>query len=524
VATITSAQSGDFSDPATWVGGVVPGVGDVAVAATGHVIVIDVDVTVDEVDQAGTGKFTLGNGRTLTANVTAREGTFTSGGTVEVVVTSGNTATIVGNVTGVSTTAAQIAGVVVSGDGRLEFTGDLTGSAGNVSAANANAAMHISSAADVDIVGNLLGGAGSFKFALNNNAASNITVTGNINGGSGASSLGFNNLSATTITITGNVTGGAANSAIGAHGINNSAAGAAITITGNLAGGGDNGAHALNNTAAATINITGNLNAGFGSFALNNTGAATINIVGNLFGANVRALENFGAAVINITGNISGGSNVNIGQGFRNLGAATITITGNITGASALGLQNSGASTITVTGTVTGAAAAGLSNTNASAVIEIDGTLQASATQPAVLSENTASITVSGPLITSSTAQTTASASGLFPIISRRWYVKESAIETFFIEMRSSDIVGEIRPSRTLYVVEGATADSGKLPAASDVRAGVVYGFNDAGTGTCAVPPPTAVASGVPVDATTGEAVLRQADAAAIFGAIWEQG
>jgi hypothetical protein len=128
-------------------------------------------------------------------------------------------------------------------------------------------------------------------------------------------------------------------------------------------------------------------------------------------------------------------------------------------------------------------------------VIEIDGTLQASATQPAVLSQNIALITVTGPLIASSTAQTNANESGFFPLISYRWYIKESAIETFFIEMRSSDIVGEIRPSRTLYVVEGATADSGKLPAASDVRSGVVYGFNDAGTGTCAVPPPTAVAS-----------------------------
>jgi hypothetical protein len=175
VATITSAQSGDFSDTATWVGGVVPGVGDVAVAATGHVIVIDVDVTVDEVDQAGTGKFTLGNGRTLTANVTARAGTFTSGGTVEVIVTTGNTARIVGDISGVSTTAASIAGVVMSGTGRLEIEGNITGSAGNVSAAaDFNAMLYVSGAGEVEVDGNLLGGSGQRKYAVKIAASRNI--------------------------------------------------------------------------------------------------------------------------------------------------------------------------------------------------------------------------------------------------------------------------------------------------------------------------------------------------------------
>jgi hypothetical protein len=285
MATITSAASGDFSDTATWVGGVVPTVGDVAVAATGHVIVIDVDVTVDEVDQAGTGKFTLGNGRTLTANITARDGTFTTGGTVEVVATSGNTATIVGNIDGVSTTAASIAGVVVSGDGRLEFTGDITGSPGNAtSAANFNAAMHISGDADVEIVGNLLGGL-NFKYALNNLAAATINITGNVTGGGSNSANGLNNTSAATINITGNVTGGSN----GANGLNNTAA-ATINITGDLTGGPTTTPHGLNNTGAATITITGNLTGGIGSGSngFNNTGAATIAATGT-FTANTGA-------------------------------------------------------------------------------------------------------------------------------------------------------------------------------------------------------------------------------------------
>jgi hypothetical protein len=428
MATITSAQSGDFSDTATWVGGVVPGVGDVAVAATGHVIVIDVDVTVDQVTTTG-GTFTLTDGVTLTA--------------------TNATAGVLGAATGI----------------------------------------------------------GAVTMSLD--APDSATIIGNVRGGSIASSWGVEFTGTGSLTISGQVTGGtfAGADATGANGVQLTGEGTLTVDNGTdtaVSGGTGASARGIRCTAAAMIAITGDLR-GDGSFA---------------FG-----LQNTGASTITVTGNITaGGSNTN---GLQNTGASTITVTGNITagtGGVAFGLQNTGASTITVTGNITAAIAPGLNNTSASAVIEIDGTLQASATQPAVLSENTASITVSGPLITSSTAQTTASASGLFPIISRRWYVKESAIETFFIEMRSSDIVGEIRPSRTLFVAEGVTSGASALPLPTDVRAGVIYAVNNALTGTCAVPPPAAVGVGVPVDATTGEAVIRQADAAAIFGAIWEQG
>jgi hypothetical protein len=502
VATITSAQSGDFSDTATWVGGVVPGVGDVAVAATGHVIVIDVDVTVDQVTTTG-GTFTFADGVTLTAtNATAGVlGGATGIGAVTMDLNAPDSATIVGNVRGGGIASSW--GVQFTGTGSLTINGEVRG--GTFAGADATGASAVQ-----------LTGAGTLT--VDNGAGTAVS------GGTGASARGIRCTAAATITIAGNITAGSGNSTFG---LENTAA-ATITVTGNItAGSGSSLAIGLQNTGASTITINGTItggNVGSGSNGLQNTGPATITVTGNITAGGSTTgfgLNNSGASTITVTGTVTGG----VAAGLFNNAASTITVTGTITGGSGVngtGLSNTGASTITINGTITGATGAGLSNTNASAVIEIDGALQASATQPAVNS-TTGTVIVSGPLITSTPAQSSGATSGFFPI-SGRWYVKEEALETFFIEMRSATVIDGGRASRTLYVVEGATADSGKLPVASDVRSGVVYGFNDAGIGTCAVPPPTAVASGVPVDATTGEAVIRQADAAAIFGAIWEQG
>lgn len=69
MSIITSATTGNFSDPATWVGGVVPGPLDNARANTGHNITIDVDVTVIDIQAISTGRFIMGEGVTLTGNV-----------------------------------------------------------------------------------------------------------------------------------------------------------------------------------------------------------------------------------------------------------------------------------------------------------------------------------------------------------------------------------------------------------------------------------------------------------------------
>jgi hypothetical protein len=243
----------------------VPTVGDIAVAATGHVVVIDVNTTVDKVTQAGTGKFTLGNGITLTAEVEANAGTFTSGGTVEVTATSGNTAYIIGNVTGVSSTTANICAVNVTGTGTLNLTGDVTASAGNASSEpNGKSAVFTNVNSTITISGNVSGnGQHSRGVQGGSNAACVINITGAVSAGAtGLSSpYGVYTVNGSAIVnITGNVLGGNGVNAFGAYAVGSTGA---INITGDVTAGDSTTAHgALITGASATLTITGDVYGG----------------------------------------------------------------------------------------------------------------------------------------------------------------------------------------------------------------------------------------------------------------------
>ena len=208
MALITSAQSGNFNDPATWTGGVVPTVGDEARAATGHTITINVNTTCDEVSNAGTGFFTLNNGITLTANVTNKSATAGAGSCLVFSANAPATATIVGNIT--SGTVNANFGVNNNGTGALTITGNCTASSGSFLAAVRNFA-----GGSVTITGNCTGGSGgtSTCAGVENFAGGSVTITGNCTGGSTAFAYGAFQTSTGTLTITGNCTGGTSSAA-----------------------------------------------------------------------------------------------------------------------------------------------------------------------------------------------------------------------------------------------------------------------------------------------------------------------
>jgi hypothetical protein len=74
MATITSAQSGNFSDTDTWVGGVVPTSVDDVILTNQHTILADIDILVNSITGAATqGRLLIETSRniTVTDNITA---------------------------------------------------------------------------------------------------------------------------------------------------------------------------------------------------------------------------------------------------------------------------------------------------------------------------------------------------------------------------------------------------------------------------------------------------------------------
>lgn len=290
MATITSAASGNFSDTATWVGGVVPGAADIAVADTGHTVTIDSDVTVTEFQQAGTGKFTLGNDRTITGIVRAVAGTTTSG-TVQCAATT--TATINGNVIGSSTTNSTTA-VFMSGTGTLTINGNVTH--------GANAGV---------------GGRQAIQWN-----AGNLTINGNVTGGNSTTNSGSG------ITLTGSSSG--ILTIVG-------------TVTGGNAGNANVDASAVFLNASPTINVTGAVYAGTrptgtrsAGFYL--TGSPTITVTGNVYsGTNTNGIELTGSnGIIYVVGDIVSNGTVVI-LTSRTTGSGFVDVIGDVYAASGLG-------------------------------------------------------------------------------------------------------------------------------------------------------------------------------------------
>jgi hypothetical protein len=263
----------------------------------------------------------------------------------------------------------------------------------------------------------------------------------------------------------------------------------------------------------------GNATAGSGpDAAIFHTGAGTVNITGSVTGGTTvsssiisAGVYNNTTGIINITGNVVAGSSGGTSNfGARNISTGTINIVGNVTATSAAsGVSNSG--TATITGTVTGGSGSGAGFTNTGTLTHI-GPAFASATAPAIGPGSASQVTIlTGPLVSTEGTGVLAAASGVNPCQALRWFPMDTALGTFTYIMRGRTASGDpsSRPERILALPEGFEAG---YPDPSDVRLPVPYGPADLYTGTCAVPAPTSVLTGVPVDDTVGSFVASASD------------
>lgn len=302
-----------------------------------------------------------------------------------------------------------------------------------------------------------------------------------------------------TSTINGIIRGSTTNS--GFAGVLHSGA-ANLNINGDIQNGtlysaGNN--PGVRKTGTGTLSIVGNLYSIVDSNSnspLYNTGTGTINITGNIYGhtpntytsANgyTPAFTNSQVCTINITGNIYGGNtpaNNGASPGISNSAAATINIIGNVySDKNNSGISTTAASYLNIIGTIS----SGFLNPSLNAY-------------PAVSSTSNIAINIfSGPFISSPY--------GTFPYQCIRMHLIPTT--TSYFEFRDETTNGALSPGAvapaTRMIAPAGVADA---PIPANVRFGTVYA-NGSLTGTLKMPNPNSVAYGVQVDNTIGAAVL----------------
>ena len=181
-----AVASGNWSNPATWNGGTLPGNGD-DVYTDGKTVTIDIDLV-------GTYR----PDKLLARN----RGGGTNGGRFDVTTTrqigeSGNPVDIIGP------DAHYINAISFPGASGTTLTiyGNIYGGTSNSSAAVSN-----NSYGTIIINGNVYGGTyDSYAAGVRNNSSGTITINGNVSGGSNTTNHGASNNSSGTITINGNI-------------------------------------------------------------------------------------------------------------------------------------------------------------------------------------------------------------------------------------------------------------------------------------------------------------------------------
>jgi hypothetical protein len=235
--------------------------------------------------------------------------------------------------------------------------------------------------------------------------------------------------------------------------------------------------------------IVGNMTAGNTTCVTQTAGSLTIvgNIQAGAANGNPPGVS-FSGTSLTVTGSITGGTGATAGLGISLTGITTVNISGSVIAASTNGIGSSLANTTNIVGNVIGSsAAAGISYTGA-ATLTITGSLIAGTGTVAVVSTSTSATTiVRGNLINTN---------GRMAFYGPKLQLASGSLTTWqFTSSTGTD--------RTLYTLD----QIGDQPSPSNVRTGVVYASGSL-TGTMAVPPLDSVALGVPVDNTTGSAVL----------------
>lgn len=297
----------------------------------------------------------------------------------------------------------------------------------------------------------------------------NVIRSGNVSGTSGEGII-IGGGGASVVTITGNVIGRSTT------GLSTSTGGGQMNFTGTIS---NQGAIPLSvSCSSGTINCDAIAPIGSTTSMIQIAGNGVLNFVGNVIAntnvQNVPAVNNSNTNIVNWTGNVTGG--IGGSSGIQNSQIGTLNINGTATAGNngGIGVFNNSSGTINLkrakangwgVGSVGIVAAGGIGSGNQASVNIV---------QELEFGER-----------------------GLSPINGT-------------IAVRIADVSTNVAIFRKIDGTQKTLSDpaaTADFPVTSDVRSGTSYNLGNL-TGTLAVPPVGSVALGVPVDATTGTAIL----------------
>ena len=514
MATIYAVQSGDWSDTATWDGGVVPSGGD-DVYTNDYVVAIDESIIADKLTNKADGGLGISTGGyfTVSDDVSIAFDSFEPGGLGEdgliqiladcdLLITgdissgeSGGNGLYIGDnsVTEVNLTCS---GIIARGDDsaavKCEY-GDISiTTIGDVSGSDDGSSVGI--LIDTDAVltltvgGDILGKEATAVKVLNETEFETI-ISGSVYGGTEMNAAGLDlSVDSASINISGNVEAG---SGVASYGIKTVIGAITCNVGGNITGGSDTsaiGALFLSSDYSVkeiNVNVIGSLNGGSAYLAC----AVVVSYnelhltSGGIFGGSGKEAH----GLLSTIGDLYVSSNsVQGGGGLDSTGVVIYDGAISLTA----GLVTAG----------TGSGAYGVLSADSDAetrLITVNGA-EASIGLPAIKVNHLNDLVIAS-------GQLTSGSDGTVPILAQKIKILDGEEVTWTVPE-------SISGTTTLT----NSAPTGGLPSVGDVRAGVVFG--GVLVGTLQIPNPRQVAFGVPVGNTIGEAAILLPQVVNYFG------
>jgi hypothetical protein len=273
-------------------------------------------------------------------------------------------------------------------------------------------------------------------------------------------------------------------------------------IIGNSVSGSTSNAHCIRNISTGTLNIIGNLEA-----------------IGNNMQCN--ALTNESTGIVYITGTVLAGQNGN--HGIRNLAAGQMFVTGAAYGRNtgSSGVFNNAGGTVTVVGIMEGGNGAngatyGVNNNGAAGIAYCTGTIRGTNLNFTGV-RNIATMFITGEAYAGVTGASAIENTGTLTFNGNAYDNSDGTVAIYSptLVTGTTPVKSVIREAlsgnNTFVYFYTPDYETFSLPPVSSVRTGTVYASGGL-IGTMAVPSPSAVSWGVPVDNTVGTALLNPAD------------